>query len=222
MRTSLNAASLFLFLFALSIVCLGQTGKVEEIGPLSDAKVPEAVRKVLDSKGYRAILPDGSVVCEIWLRQPVPARASKDEVPGAIYPSLAEATMVAVISFSKSTTDYRGQGIRAGAYTLRYELLPDDGNHLGVAANRDFLLLVPAERDTDPAAMFKFDALVDLSRQATMTKHPGPMSMVPADSKAQPSFAKDDQDHWIFSAAFKMSSGESVPFGLIVRGTAPQ
>jgi hypothetical protein len=204
------------------MVCSAQTGKVEPLGPLTEPKVSEAVRKVLDSKGYRAALADGSVVCEIWLRQSVPTRPSKQDVPGAIYPQLAESTLVGVISFPKATTDYKGGAIRAGIYTLRYELLPDDGNHLGVAPNRDFLLLVPAASDADPDAVYKFDQLVDLSRQATMTKHPAPLNMVQADASAQPGVSKDDQDHWIFAAGIKMSSGEVIPFGLVVKGTAPQ
>ena len=44
-----------------------------------------------------------------------------------------------------------GQGIQPGLYTLRYELVPNDGNHLGVANSRDFGLLVRAADDPDPA-----------------------------------------------------------------------
>jgi hypothetical protein len=220
-RKGLSAAIVLGFLIAFSMVCQAQTGKIEPLGPLTEPKASDAVRKALDTKGYRAVLADGSVACEIWLRQSVPARASKEDVPGAIYPELAESTLVGVISFPQATTDYRGQAVRAGTYTLRYELIPDDGNHLGVAPNRDFLLLMPATSDEDPAAMYKFDQLVDMSRQSTMTKHPGPLSMVQANA-GQPAVSKDDQDHWIFSASLKMSSGEVLPFGLVVKGTAPQ
>jgi len=37
-----------------------------------------------------------------------------------------------------------------------------------------------------------------------------------------PALSKDDQDHWIFSAAVKLASGEDLPFSLIVKGTAQQ
>ena len=209
-------------LIAISVAGWAQSGKVESLGPLTESKVPEAVRKVLDNKGYRIALADGSVACEIWLRRTVPARTSKEDVPGAIYPQLAESTLLGVISFPQAATDYRGQAVPSGSYTLRYELLPDDGNHLGVAPNRDFLLLVPAAADANPDAVYKFDPLVDLSRQTSSSKHPAPLSMVQVASGAQPSVSKDEEGHWIFSAALTMSSGEAVPFGLVVKGTAPQ
>ena len=214
-------ALVILALIVGSSLCLAQAGKVETLGPLTDSSVPEAVRKVLDNKGYRATLDDGSVACEIWLRQGVPS-ASSQSAEGALYPQLAESTLVGVISFPKPATDYRGQSIKPGMYTLRYELLPSDGNHLGVAANPDFLLLVPAASDSDPNATYKFGELVDLSRGATGTKHPGPLSMVQPKAGAGPTIFKDDEDHWIFSAAVKMGSGGDLAFALVVKGTAPQ
>ena len=103
------------------------------------------MKKVLDPKGYRVSLDDGSVACEIWLRNKVPAQPKKDS-PGALYTQLAESALVGVISFPQPTTDYRGQSIRKGTYTLRYELIPNDGNHLS-RPNRDFVLMVPAASD---------------------------------------------------------------------------
>ena len=76
-----------------------------------------------------------------------------------------------VIRFSQPAADFRGQRIPAGFYTLRYELIPNDGNHLGVAPN---LLLVPAASDADPKAQFKFEELVALSREATGQNIPDP------------------------------------------------
>ena len=40
----------------------------------------------------------------------------------------------------------------------------------------DFLLLVPAASAADPKAKVKFEELVAPSREATGTKHPGPLS----------------------------------------------
>jgi hypothetical protein len=37
-----------------------------------------------------------------------------------------------------------------------------------------------------------------------------------------PGIAKDDQDHWIFSAKLHFASGEDIPLGLIVKGIAQQ
>ncbi|PYX60610.1 MAG: hypothetical protein DMG73_05980 [Acidobacteria bacterium] len=209
------------FLLFPTTFSFAQNGKVENIGPLVDKSVPDAVRQVLDAKGYHVMLDDGSVACELWLRGTVPAQPKKD-VQGALYTRLAESTMVGVLHFPEASTDYRGQPISAGFYSLRYELIPDDGNHLGAAPNRDFLLLIPVASDTDPNAALKFQELVSLSRKATGTKHPGPLNLVQAESGTAAAVSKDDQEHWIFSGGMKLSSGEEMPFALVVKGTAQQ
>jgi len=213
--------AVLLFVSVASLALATQTGKIEPIGAVTDSRVAEGVKKVLEPKGYRVSLDDGSVVCEIWLRNKIPAQPKKDS-PGALYSQLAESALVGVIYFPQATTDYRGQNIPKGAYTLRYELIPNDGNHLGVAPNRDFVLLVPAASDDNPDATFKFDELVSLSRKATGTKHPAPLSLVQPESGTAAAVSKDDEDHWIFSAAIRLASGEDLPIALIVKGTAPQ
>ena len=218
---SLPAFSIIL-LFSIALHCAAQTGKVEQLGPLVDPRVPETVRHALDAKGQRVLLDDSSMACEIWLRLSIPAQP-KTDAQGALYTQLAESTLIGVLHFPQASTDYRGQAIPAGYYTLRYELLPNDGNHLGAAPNRDFLLLIPAASDPDPNAIFKFQELVNLSRKAAGTKHPGPLSLVQPESKGTAAaVVKDDQDHWIFSAGMKLASGEEMPFALVVRGAAQQ
>lgn len=208
--------------FLLASACAAETGKVEAIGPLTDSSVSEAVRQVLTPKGQRVLLDDASVACEIWLRKDIPSQPKKD-VEGALYTDLPESTLVGVLHFPQASTDYRRQAIPSGFYTLRYELLPNDGNHLGAAPNRDFLLLIPAASDPDPKASFPFQQLVNLSRKATGTKHPGPLNLIQPESKGtEPAVSKDDQDHWIYSAGLKLTSSKEIPFALVVKGTAQQ
>ncbi len=205
----------------LSLLSAAQNGKAESTGPLTDSAVPEQVRQSLDVKGYRLTLDDPRPACELWLRKSIPGQSKKD-AEGAAYPQLAESTLVGVVHFFQAAADYRGQQIPPGFYTLRYELIPDDGNHLGVSPNRDFLLLIPARADSDPSVTFSFQQLVTMSAKTGGTKHPSPLSLPPADNPALGIVTKDDQDHWIFSAALKLASGEEISFALIVKGTAQQ
>ena len=62
-------------------------------------------------------------------------------------------------NFPKGMSDYRGQAIPPGSYTLRYAMLPQDGNHMGVAPNPDFLLAIPAAIDSDPQQNYLFRKL---------------------------------------------------------------
>lgn len=204
----------------LSLVCAAQNSRVESTDALNDGAVPKAVRESLETKGYRLTLDDAKPACELWLRKGVPAQAKKDA--DVSYPQLAESTLVGIVHFPQAAADFRGQQVPAGFYTLRYALIPDDGNHLGVSPNRDFVLLIPAQSDPDPNATFKFQELVTMSAKSTGTRHPSPLSLPPADKPSVGTVAKDDQDHWIFSAALKLTSGEELPFALIVKGTAQQ
>ncbi len=208
----------FLGLLATT-VAFAADGRVEKANRPAASPISEAVWQVLDPNGYRVVLEDGPL-CEIWFRKGVPASTTKSG-QDALFPQLAPSTLVGAVNFLKSSTDYKGDPIKPGFYTLRYELLPADGNHLGVAPNPDFLLILPADSDSDPNATFKFQEMVGLSRKATGSSHPGPLSLVQAD-KSQPGVSKDDQDHSIFSFNLTLSSGEQLPVGLVVKGTAPQ
>lgn len=214
-----SAVSLLLL---LSCLCIAQNGKVESLGPLTDSTVPERVRQTMEPKGYRLLLDDGTSICELWLRKSIPAQP-KSNAPDILYSNFAESTLVGVLHFPKAGSDYRGQAIPTGFYTLRYELIPTDGNHLGAAPNRDFLLLIPADSDPDPNTAFKYQELVALSRSAAKTKHPAPLSLIQPEVRGSaPAISKDDQDHWIFSSGVKLQFGEELPFALVVRGTAQQ
>src|SRR5437588_12634494 len=194
-----------------------QAGKSETPGALNNPAVPEAIRQVLAPKGYR-ILPDiNSPAIQVWYRKEVPAQP-KNASADAIYDRLAESTLLGVIYFSKPAQDYRDQTVPAGFYTLRYGLMPNDGNHLGVAPSRDFALLVKVADDPGPDVQPKFAELVALSRKATGTNHPGPMNLVQPESDAAPAIIKDDQEHWIFVDKLKMKTGEPLLFGLVVKG----
>ena len=207
-------------LMTLSLLCFAENGKVESVGPLTESAVSEQVRQSLEPKGYRLTLDDPRPSCELWLRRSVPAQANKSTE--LVYPQFAESTLLGVIHFSHAAADFRGHPIPAGFYTMRYELLPDDGDHLGVAPNRDFVLLIPVQSDPDPNATFKFQELVNMSARTAGTKHPSPLSLPPAGKPVPGTVNKDDQDHWIFSASLKLAPGEELPFALIVKGTAQQ
>ncbi len=211
--------AVFLMIFCAALV-MAQTGKVENLKDFGDSGAPAEMKKALDPKGYRLALDDGTVVCDLWLRTNIPAQPKRD-VPGALYSQLPDSVLVGLVSFPQATTDYRGQSIKAGAYTLRYALLPNDGNHLGVARNRDFLLLIPASADPDPTRSYKFDELVNLSRTATTTHHPAPLSLAQADHGITAAFAKEE-DLWMFSVGLKLEGADPLPIALVLKGTAPQ
>ena len=118
---------------------------------MSVAGASDELKHAVEDKGYRVTLDDGWSA-EFWFAKQLKT-ATKD-VPGALYPELANGEFVGVVNLPKGMTDFRGQAIPAGAYTLRYQLLPQDGNHMGVSPNPDFLLAIPdRQRSRSRAAL---------------------------------------------------------------------
>ena len=212
---------LLLLILIIPIAVLADAGKVETIGALADNGASEALKKTLEPKGYRVKLADGSVLCDIWLRNGVPS--GKNEAQGAAYTSLADSALIAVVTFPQQATDFRKQAIRPGTYTLRYAVHPQDGNHLGISPIRDFLLLVPLASDQDPATKYKFEELTTLSKKASGTNHPCVMSLVTTDGiTGWPSLIEDEFAHLVFAAKLKTDSGSELPIAWVVRGVAEQ
>ncbi|MGH9834768.1 MAG: hypothetical protein ACRD9Y_17255 [Blastocatellia bacterium] len=192
--------------------------KVEAIGELKEAKVAEAVRGALEAKGLRIINDKGKTVCEIWFRKEIPA--GKEEVMGASFGRIAEGTFAGVINFPSNTSDFRGQGVKAGWYTLRYALILQDGNHLGVSPARDFFLLCPAADDKDPNAALKMEELLKLSRVASGSGHPSPWFFAPATSeeKELPKIVRNENHHVILETKLATNSGH-LAIGMVVVGS---
>jgi len=195
-------------------------GKLEPTGAYADPGASDPLKKALEAKGWRISLADGAY-CDIWLRASVPS--GKSDAQGAVYTWIGESTLIGVITFARATTDFRGQSIKPGSYTMRYAIHPADGNHLGISPIRDFLVMLPVATDTNPDAQFKFEELTKMSTKVTGTSHPGILSLLqPASSPATPKIENDDYNRMAFSAAIKNQSGAGMPISFVVKGHAEQ
>ena len=179
------------------------------------------MRETLDAKGYRLTLDEPAPARELWIRKSVPAQPNKD-MEGPAYPQLAESRRVGVIRFSQPAADFRGQRIRAAFYTLRYELSPNDGNHLGVAR-----LGLSSARACGFGCRSKSKGQVrrvgSSKPRSDGDETPRTPELAQADGMVTAAaVSKDDQDHWIFSAPVKLASGDEIPIALVVKGRAQQ
>jgi hypothetical protein len=170
-------------------VALGMgTSKAAELSVKSETLDPPAelagpVAKQLDRAAVVVTDGDGAEVLTLWFRTVVPAQATAEQVAnGLTYREIPEGTLIGVVRFAKPFVDYRKQEIAAGTYTLRFLVQPDVGDHVGTAPQPEFLVLSPADKDTDPEAL-EPKALIKHSSATTGGDHPGVMLLFPHPAK---------------------------------------
>lgn len=212
---------------ALAGTLAAQEYRAEAVSAAPPEAVPAAARALLAENAIRVSGPEGAFA-EIWLRKTIPVKGEAAQALGIAYPRFIAGTLVGTVRFAAEARDYRGQRIQPGAYTLRYLLHPVDGNHMGVAPQRDFLLLAPAAEDQKPDPL-SYDALVALSVKASGTAHAAVFSL-PYPEDRPDSFPAlihwEDEGLWLLYARVTLQpeGGEATeaPLALVIIGQAPE
>jgi hypothetical protein len=183
------------FLLAASAV-FGQYKAQPAGDPPADAAAP--IVATLNKTGTKIVADNGSTYAELWLRSTMPSGPNTGE-SSVTLPTIPPGALLGVMRFSVKGTDRRGQNIAPGVYTLRYGNYPVNGNHQGVAPQRDFMLLVPAALDKTADVMSDFDTLLNLSRKASGTPHPAVISFWKAEADDKPGFEKQGEKDWVLT-----------------------
>jgi hypothetical protein len=156
--------------------------------------VPSTIASVLQKEGTKVTGPNGAL-CEIWLVGAAPKGAASGE-QNVTLADVPHGSLMGIIRFASAGKDRRGQAIQPGIYTLRYSMFPINGDHQGVAPQRDFFVLSGIADDKDPKAKPDFDTLVKASEKALGTKHPGVMSIWKADDMNQ-TLTQQGESDWV-------------------------
>jgi len=163
------------------------------------AEVAAPILAALNKAGTKVVADNGSAYVEIWLCSAMPSGPNAGE-SSVTLPTIPKGALLGVLRFTAKGADRRGQTIAPGVYTLRYGDYPVNGNHQGVAPQRDFLLLAPAALDKSADAVSDFDALLELSRKASGAPHPAVLSFWKADADDKPGFQKQGEKDWVLTA----------------------
>jgi len=145
-------------------------------GAAAPAEVPEAVRNALEKSGTKVLGPDGAAQFELWMRATLPSGPASTE-PNVSLPMIPHGARLGVVRYTAESSDRRGFQIKPGIYTLRYSLYPVNGDHQGVAPQRDFLILLNLADDPGVDAAPGFDKLMELARKAAGAPHPLSLSL---------------------------------------------
>lgn len=193
------------------------TYKAEVIGAASSTEIPKPVQESLAAQGTRVVDAQGTTLLEVWMPKTVATSATPSSGLGVTYGTLTEGTFLGVIHYPKPSSDFRGQAIKAGFYTLRYSLIPQDGNHMGVFGTRDAIHLGPVSADTDVNKTLSYNDLIKLGRMVSGTPHPAFLVMEPATGDDFPAVTKDDMGYWDLEVKAHGQSGE-LPLAITVVG----
>lgn len=171
-----------------------------------------------------AIHEEGKEVLHVWIRKEIPSTGQAGEFVGA--DTIEDGAFVGVYEVKEeSFTDFRGQDLTPGVYTLRMASHPQDGNHMGVAPTPQFLCLVRVseEKSADP---IERDELMELSKKAAGTGHPAALYVEPffeAPKTPLPGVRQNDLEHVALDVPAKalLANGEKaeLPLALIFIGT---
>lgn len=193
--------------------------KVEDAPPPKELADP--VRTLLDTKALT--VSDGKkVICTVWPAKHLESKAPADKVQAGLkYTHLEESTVVGAVRFPEVWLDYRKQKVKAGVYTLRLGLQPQDGDHMGTAPYSEFALLCPAEKDRKPE-LLETKELHELSAATTGRKHPVMMLLFPNKKPTDaPAVESRPQDHWVLSFRTPVTAAgqkTALGFSLVVVG----
>jgi hypothetical protein len=176
--------------------------------------VPSTLAGVLQKEGVKITGADGKVLAEVWMRTTPPPSTTVAE-DTVTWNGVAQGAFIGLIHFPAKHADRRGQGINPGLYTMRLSFFPVNGDHQGVAPQRDFLLLSNAAEDTDPAATPNFNTLVDWSRKVSRTPHPAVLSMWKVESDFKAGFDKMGEADYVL----QVKVGDT-PIAIILIGKA--
>jgi len=137
----------------------------------------------------------GNAVAHYWGRKDA-FEGTPSSGFGIRYDNIPEGAFLALVHFTEEGHDFRDQGIPAGWYTLRYALHPEDGNHMGVAASRDFAVLTPAAEDTGLAKNYRYDEMIEMTKAVGNT-HPTIARVELPYGSEGPHLWEDDYEHWV-------------------------
>ena len=221
-RWTLAAAACFTLLAATMVAA--DDGKLTAVEK-APSGVSEKVAAALNVKGQQ-IEAGGAAIGSVWLVKQLDAKADFKPSLAVKYP-LTPGQLVGVIEIVKKSefTDFRGQDVAAGVYTLRYGQQPVDGNHVGTSDLADFLLAIPAKLDTDPALLKMSEAMHKLSAKTAGSNHPAIFSLLPpkADEKT-PALTHDSSKHfWILSITADGKAGDAaikIPLRVVMVGVS--
>jgi hypothetical protein len=214
----MSPSSLMSLGLALSTLLFAGAGDEKTLATVGQAPagISASIAATVNPQGYR-IQSGGGTVCEVWLLKDLPVKLKFKPSLNVKYPfQTGQLVGVLRIGDKGEYSDFRGQPVKPGVYTLRYGQQPQDGNHIGTSELADFLVAIPASIDTDLKPLVPSEKLHKASAKTVGGNHPAIFSLLaPEPAAAAATLAKDDNDRWVLGVpAQAIRGGKKIPLSL--------
>lgn len=210
---------------ALAIACLALAAVCLHASPLQSPTITTAAVSVpseLAPPVAAALSTEvvtvttGTAKLEFWWVTSLPLRSGASGASS--WSDVPDGSLVGALRLGSAWTDIRGFAVRPGVYTLRFARQPQNGDHMGISPNREFLLPGPATDDVTPESV-GYDGAVALARKTSRRAHPASISIDPPHTTARAlTSTTNDLGHQIAIVSLTTSAGP-LTFGLVVDGT---
>ncbi|MFG0319423.1 MAG: DUF1326 domain-containing protein, partial [Planctomycetota bacterium JB042] len=182
-----------------------------EEAPSLPEEIPAAFAGLLDPRGMRVEMR-GKALYDVWFRAGLPVAETPHAEMSSSFGAIPLGAFVGVVRSYGLEVDYRESPIDPGFYALRYGLQPTDGDHLGTAPSRDFLVLTGFEDDRETAPVSDMEELSELSLLASSTEHPTVWYLlVPEGEPSERArlYEHGERDEWILDVTLPKATGTS-------------
>ena len=218
-KPSLLLVTLLIFLQVNASTAADLALKVADKEPPKE--LDASIRAKLQTKAVQ-LLDGEKPVYEFWFSAEVLLQ-SKPASAGKALDAIKQATLLGAVAVPRDQRDYRDDELRAGVYTMRFALQPQDGNHLGTSEFNYFAVLTPAKIDDKLEGISEYKALVKASSKETSTDHPVILSLRPVSSEPGdvPQLNTPAPDHKSVRVKVQAKAGDervSITFEIVYEG----
>ena len=186
-------------------------------------EIDASIRALLQSQAVQ-VMEGAKPAYELWLVKELPLTTNPASTAKAL-DAVKQAALLGAVNVPSDRRDYRDDELRAGVYTMRLALQPQDGNHLGTAEFLYFGVLVSPKHDSKPDGIADYKTLVKASAKETSADHPVILSLRPVSSTEGdlPKLTEPAPEHKSVRVKVPAKTGEEktiVVFEIVCEGKA--
>lgn len=203
---------LLIVALAISPLCVAWAYQALLVQQPPTTQIEEALEEGVSLQAIAITDEEEREMCCFWFRQSIPTLEGAESAADLLLPMVRPGTFLGFAKYFQVGEACYEQPIPKELYTIRYMRIPQDGNHIGAFPTRDFLLLLPVDRDTTTTPRPP-ESLLDIARSIDL--HPYTLPLIKPASKKYPSLPviqpdEENRPTLFLRWTFQNADGETV------------